>query len=80
MANSNMGDSFRMGNMDFLWKGRKMKPKEQITAEVFQRIKEDRLEKLIRGGWLKRPGARQMLCGFTGTVRRTLRGLTNEIY
>lgn len=45
------------------------------TQKTFQQIKEKRLERLIAGGWLKRPNARRMLCGFVENVRTTLKRL-----
>uniref|UniRef100_A0A6M3KQV5 Uncharacterized protein n=1 Tax=viral metagenome TaxID=1070528 RepID=A0A6M3KQV5_9ZZZZ len=45
---------------------------EIMIMERFQEVKEDRLERLIRGGLLRRPDAREALSGFAETVKRTL--------
>jgi hypothetical protein len=48
-------------------------------AAKFQEIKERRLERLIKGGLLKRTDAQYILQAYTETVRRTLRRLSQSV-
>lgn len=41
----------------------------------FLRVKVERLEKLIQGGWLRHPEAQVMLVGFAETVKQGLKRL-----
>jgi len=43
-----------------------------VTKQGFIALKEQRLEKLIRGGILKQKDAHAKLCRFTDTVRKTM--------
>ena len=56
-----------------------METKRLSSEQAFQQIKETRLQQLIDGGLLRRPDAHSILCGFTDTVRRTLRTLSQSV-
>ena len=56
-----------------------METKRLSPKQAFQQIKEARLQQLIDGGLLRRPNAHSILCGFTTTIRRTLRTLSRSV-